>query len=315
MRPAPSSMAHGASVCLAILLLAACTDSARISAPARHPDVPRALASKQSPTGGRILYTRGFVNDLYSMDDDGTNVIQLTATDGAEVDPAWAPDGKRIIYAGVGDDNTVAIYIMNADGSGVTRLTNPGPGQFDRSPQALGKRIVFHRSDGVDAYGSIWTMNDDGTDLTRLTFGSDAIQPAPSPGGKLLAFIRNGDVYVLDIETGATMNLTNTDVDVELFPSWSPNGKQIAFTREEPGGNQDLYVMNPDGTGVTRLTNTAADLEFNPRWSPDSKRIAFASTYAAFFSIWVMYADGTGLNNLSVSHTPATDEVVGAWAR
>src|SRR5678815_269905 len=142
-------------------------------------------------------------------------------------DRAWAPDGKRIVYTSDADGRR-SIYVMNPDGSGVTRITNPTDVQADRHPQALGKRIVFTRSDAVDTYPSLWVMNDDGSDLARLTRGANALFPAPSPGGKRVAFIRSNDVWVIDVETGAVTNLTATVEGFEVMPAWSPSGKQIA---------------------------------------------------------------------------------------
>ena len=305
---------HAAALAVAIVAVAGCADPHRVVSPTGGDEL-RPAASRQSTTSGRILYDRGLEGDIYSMDDDGNNVIQLTATpDVAEAQPAWAPDGKRVIYGRNPGDEPVAIFIMNADGTGATRLTYPAPTELDLSPRALGKRIVFQRIGDIGDFPSLWTINDDGSDLTRLTNGFAAVSPAPHPGGKLLAFVRDGDIYVMDVETRALTNPTASDA-IERDPSWSPNGKQIAFIREIEGLNSDVFVMLSDGTEVTRLTNTPDARELTPRWSPDSKRIAFSSGIFLSSRIWTMDADGTGLNELSLTHTPADAERVGAWAR
>ena len=311
--------ARGTSAGLLIVALVACTDASRISAPHREPPIVSASPAKQGPTNSRILYLRGDPvsggpTDIYSMDDDGGNVVQLTFTDAIELDAAWAPDGRRVMYTSDADGRR-AIYVRNPDELGATRITYPTDVQTDRHPQALGKRIVFTRFDAADNYPSLWVMNDDGRELTRLTRGAEAHSPAPSPGGKRVAFIRSNDVWVVDVETGAVNNLTMTAEGFELMPAWSPSGKQIAFAREVVGGNQDIFVMNADGTEVAPLTDTPGYLEFAPRWAPDSKRIAFAANYAGSFGVWSMFADATGLSNLSQSHTPYVDELPGAWAR
>lgn len=303
-----------AALAVVVISLAGCADPHRVVSPTGADEL-RPAASRQSTTSGRILYDRGMQGDIYSMDDDGNNVIQITATpEVSEFQPAWAPDGKRVVYARITEGEPVAIFIMNTDGTGATRLTYPEPAQLDQMPQALGKRIVFMRFGDINDFPSLWTMNDDGSDLTRLTSGFTAIDPAPHPGGKLLAFARDGDIYVMDVETRALTNLTATDA-IERHPSWSPNGKQIAFIREIEGLNSDVFVMLSDGTGVTRLTNTSDARDLTPRWSPDSKRIAFSSGFGLTSRIWTMDADGTGLNDLSQTHTPVEPERVGAWAR
>ncbi len=252
------------------------------------------------------------------MDDDGTNVTRLTLNLASDVDPTWAPDGKRVFFASDRIERaTYAIYVMNADGSATAQLSQPSPTQSDREPQALGKRIVFVRLDLAIDRLSIWVMNADGSDLTPLTNGSFDTHPAPSPTGKLVAFVRARDIHVLDVETGEIRNLTNTpDID-ETMPAWSPGGKQIAFARSDPAvsTHTDLYVMNVDGSGSVPVTNTPNDDEASPRWSPDGRRIAFSANYGGFYGVWTIGADGSALNDLSLTHTPLEAERVGAWAR
>jgi len=315
MRRSVGLPCHRAAVLPWVFLLAACADASRITLPGRVEE-PRALPSKQGPTGGRILYAAGtLTTDLFSMDADGSDVVRLTTAASSESAPAWAPDGKRTLFASDADNGfSFAIYIMNADGTGVTRLTTPPVSEDDTSPRALGPYVVFVRQDFTATTRAIWWMNDDGTDLTRLTSGPADSDPAPSPNGKLVAFIRDGDVHVVDAVTGAVTRLTTT-ADVESSPAWSPGGKQIAFAQRNPGpSNQDLFVMNADGTAITQLTNTPSVDERAPRWSPDGKRIAFSATVLGeWMSIWIMDADGTSLNRI----TPPAEfnHYLGAWAR
>jgi TolB protein len=297
----------------AALIITACSDRALVSAPPADRSLPPALAAKQSSTSGRILYFSGAPAQVYSMDDDGNNVLQLTSAPGIGLDPAWAPDGKRVLYVNDGGFGPLAIYVMNADGTARTRLTDPGPSEVDEDPHAIGKRIVFTRTGATGR--ALWVMNDDGSDVTRLTDGSLDFNPAPSPSGKQVAFVRYGDIHVLDLETGVLTNVSGTIGSLETTPAWSPNGKQIAFARRVTTGQPDIYVMDVDGTNVTQLTLTPNEIESTPRWSPDGKRIAFTATYGLRIGTWVMFADGTGLNDLTRTHTPYADEFLGAWAR
>jgi len=297
-----------------VILLAACADASRIASPGRV-EGSGALPSKQGPTGGRILYAAGGPTDVFIMNADGSDVDQLTTAGSNEGTPAWAPDGKRVLYSSDADNGfSFGIYVMNADGTGVTRLTTPPISEDDVSPAALGPYVVFVRQDFMAITRALWRVNDDGSDLTRLTSGPSDSDPTPSPNGKLVAFIRDGDVYVVDVATRAVTRLTDTE-DVESGPAWSPGGKQIAFARRGPGpSNQDLFVMNADGTAITQLTNTPSVDERAPRWSPDGKRIAFSATVLGeWMSIWIMDADGTSLNRI----TPPAEfnHYLGAWAR
>ena len=314
MRCTARAMMPNATTGIALLLLAACADTALVTAPPASTRDPLPLASKQSPTSGRILFTRERVPGLLSMDDDGSSVIEHPTPDVA-VHPSWAPDGRRIIYAGFPvEPGPLAIYMMDADGSNVIPLSDPAPDQRDEMPRALAKRIVFVRLGDPTGTSKLMVMNEDGTGLAPLTNGPFDSWPAPSPSGKLVAFERDNDIYVVDVETRAVTNLTSSTA-IERHPSWSPGGKQIAFVRGTlEAVFRDIFVMNVDGTQITQLTNSAeGQSATQPQWSPDGKRIAFV-WYTGRYGIWAMNANGSALNDLSQSHS-LFNEFVGAWAR
>ena len=318
MRIAPTGTAFALSL-LTAALFSGCVDHI----PTTPTDATVApAAAKQGPTSGRILFMRAdalLQTDIVSMDDDGTNVLVIPHGPGSLVfGPglvAWAPDGKRVLFsshAASGVDES--IYSANSDGTGITRLTYPPLNHSDFAPHSLGKFVAFERWSNAGV--AIWAVNyDDGTE-TQLTAGPQDGHPAPSPSGKLLAFVRGGDIYVLDISTGAITNLTKSPSLTERAPAWSPGGKEIAFELFNPSnGRSDIYVMFADGTNVTQLTNTSDESESFPKWSPDGKRLAFTLlSVGSSGDIWVMNADGTGRVNLT-PNTPTTSEYIGAWSR
>jgi hypothetical protein len=207
----------------------------------------------------------------------------------------------RIAFASDRDGN-FEIYVMNADGSGVTRLTNnPADDRFPSwSPD--GKRIAF--TSDRDGNREIYVMNADGSGVTRLT-NSPAPDGVPSwsPDGKRIAFDSerdgNREIYVMNADGSGVTRLTNNP-SIDGGPSWSPDGRRIAFASDRDG-NFEIYVMNADGSGVTRLTNSPGD-DWTPSWSPDGRRIAFTSNRDGGWYNWEIYVinvDGSGETNLT----------------
>jgi TolB protein len=183
-----------------------------------------------SPDGKRIAFksNRDGAEDIYSMNPDGSGVTRLTTNAFVLGLTAWSPDGKQIAFSSyldfvlLGDDKgDLEIFVMKADGSKITRLTdnsvNDEGDHAGWSPD--GKLFLFtSRRDGGDY--DIFVMKANGTGVRQLTgVGGD--------GG-----VDDDDSF------------------------WSPDGKQIAFhsTRD---GDEEIYVMNADGSGVTQLTFNA----------------------------------------------------------
>jgi Tol biopolymer transport system component len=200
-------------------------------------------------------------------------------------------------------DGNSELYVMNADGSGQTRLTdNADPdGTPNWSPDGTKLAFVSQR-DGND---EIYVMSANGSDRTNLSNnpGFDGY-PTWSPDGTKLAFVSNrggGDVYVMNADGTGVTNLTNTGgVD---DPAWSPDGTRLTF-RSFRHGAPEIYVMDADGSDQIRLTNNPAT-DTDTDWSPDGTKIAFSSTRDGNHEIYVMNANGSDPTRLT--NDPAVD--------
>jgi TolB protein len=221
-----------------------------------------------SPDGRRIAFLslRKGDGEIYVMDSDGGSVRELTFSRANDDDPSWSPAGDRIAFESSRTGGDTEVWVMRADGRGQTRLTS-SPG-FDGDPSFSpdGTRIAFTST--RDGNRELYVMRADGSDQRRLTFTSGPVDDPTVDG-------------------------------VDQNPSWSPDGKRIAFdsTRE---GSLDVFVMAADGSDQRRLTDSPA-IDAIPVWSPDGRLLLFSSdrTSRDRRELYTMRTDGTAVRRLA----------------
>ncbi len=202
-------------------------------------------------------------------------------------------------------DGNAEIYIMSADGSSQTRLTNNNAADCVPSISADGSKITFRST--RDGNTEIYIMSADGSSQTRLT-NNNAADSAPSisADGSKIAFTAyrdgNAEIYIMNADGSSQTRLTNNPAN-DFDPSISADGLKIAF-RSERDGNAEIYIMSVDGSSKTRLTNNNVG-DYAPSISADGSKIAFTSTRAGNAEIYIMSADGSSQTRLT--NDPAND--------
>jgi dipeptidyl aminopeptidase/acylaminoacyl peptidase len=189
----------------------------------------------------------------------------------------------------------------------------------DTDPYELWKtvpneKIVF-MSKADSPSGELYLMDKSG-EITRLT-NNDLHEnnPALSRDGKRVAFnagsetdMLTWEIYVLDLETGVQIQLTDNNV-IDAHADWSPDGSKIVFgsfrdNSGNPAGTANIFVMNSDGTELEQLTDTAFD-DNDPEWSPDGTKIVFKSTRNTQISgreeIYYMLSNGLNQTRLTTT--------------
>ncbi len=270
--------------------------------------VPAPIARAAMPgANGRIAFDHlppgGITHGVVSIAVDGTGSTRLTSTTTSPW-PSWSPDGSRIAFTSSRDGND-EIYVMNADGSALTRLTNNSATDIEPAWSPDGSRIAFVRGSGPSS--ELYVMNADGSGQTRVLSGGPIRSPNWAPNGARIALGcgvgagSNTDLCLVNTDGSGLVRLA-TACCINVYPSWSPDGKRIAFMSNRDGtseSNYEIYVVNADGTAVTRLTNNP-NVDSGPAWSPDGSRIVFSSDRDGPFDLYTMNPDGTGLTRLTV---------------
>ena len=202
---------------------------------------------------------------------------RLTNNPARDLEPAWSPDGNKIAFTSDrdGNDGKDEIYTMNANGTGLDRLTNNHPqDDFEPAWSPDGNKIAF--TSDRDGNDEIYTMNANGTGLDRLTNNTaNDLDPDWSPDGNKIAFMSlkdcdrlgcNEEIYTMNSNGTGLDRLTNNTAN-DREPAWSPDGNKITFVSDRDLTDYEIYTMNSNGTALAPLTNNTQD-DFQPDWQP-----------------------------------------------
>jgi len=206
------------------------------------------------PGAAMVAFSDWPVGNVFTMNADGSNRVQLTTWGGADYTPQISPTGLRITWAREvgGGASGLEIHSMNIDGSDVVRLTNNGTRDDYPRWSPDGARIYFDSERDGDS--EIYVMNADGSNQVRLTNspGQD-YRPIPSPDGSKLLFTsaRDGnlELYVMNTD-GANVQRLTTDGGEDIAVAWSPDGAHILFNSNRLGTHDVYRVPSAGGTPV-----------------------------------------------------------------
>ncbi|HUP43910.1 MAG TPA: S9 family peptidase [Thermoanaerobaculia bacterium] len=231
--------------------------------------MPTVSSPRFSPDGRRIAYVVNRADlersasdtDVWLIDADGRNNVQLTRSPQPDYTPRWSPDGKWIAFLSDRDGPT-ALYLISPAGGEAMRLTDGRTGIRDYAWSPGGESIAFVRLDEKTA------------DEERREAAKDDARVVGERS-------RHAHIHIVDVATKETRRLTGGDFTVWTF-SWSPDGKRIAFARGPGSGlddqfRTDIYIIGTGG-GDPEPVVVREGLDRNPEFSPDGKRIAFTST-------------------------------------
>ena len=266
---------------------------------------------------GRIAFARdpGSQYELFTVAPDGSDRRRLTRNRVEDREPRWSPEGRRLLSFG-----SSGIVIRDARGKVLRRLPRTHLGLEARwSPD--GRRVAYLEFACDDPTGKgdplcahLWVVRSDGSSRRRLVQANvDTTQHtdrryawAPDGGRLVYSAYAPHALVVANLAGGARRVLRGTRGADQ--PSWSPDGRLIAFLRQKaPFGGDDIYVVAPDGSGLRPLVRSRSDLKA-PTWSPDGRRVAYfrflgARTGEERWAVVVAGADGSRPRRLGVTGT------------
>jgi Tol biopolymer transport system component len=224
---------------------------------------------------------------IYTIEPNGSGLVELAAGVNYRSTPAWSPDGQRIAFV-----RSDGLYVMNSNGRGSSRLVTCQPsdcqgiGSPAWSPDGL--RIAFPSSrNGKD---DLWVVGSDGSGLTPIREHLTVLgSPSWSPDGQNIAVTGylgantgQHSILILNAESGEMVRtISIAGIEFSESVSWSPDGQWLAASATGTGGSskgEGIYLTRPDGSDSRLLTSCPASpncIDVYPAWSPDGHDVAF----------------------------------------
>jgi len=228
-------------------------------------------------------YRGGLSSDILIHDLKNSTTVNVTNNEANDGKPAWVGD-KVYFLSDQGEEVRLNIWQYNTKSKETSRVTNFT--DFDISfMSAGGNDIVFENG------GNMYLMNtatnqykevdvniisDLSVEMPRkLDVSSSINNMTASPGAKRIVFEARGELFDVPVSEGYSMNLTKSSGAFDREPSWSPDGKHLAYWSDKSGENEIFLQSTEGGTDAKKLTNRGMGFGYTLHWSPDSKKIAF----------------------------------------
>ena len=248
----------------------------------------------KAPATPKIVFTskRDGNAEIYIMNPDGSEQVNLTQHRASDYDPVWSPSGEQILF--VSDRNgRKDLYLMKADGTQVRKVFRKLVGREHPTWSPDGKQLAYHRFNKL----TIYTASRDGKNEEKLVSG---LWPDWSPNGSEIAFVgdeafevlndgalkaENPRIQIINLQTNVEEDLLPGKI-IMFSPDWSPNSTQIAFSwinldaipvedllaGKNAGDTEAIYLVNRDGSGLKQIVDAKTSA---PVWALQADELVY----------------------------------------
>lgn len=248
----------------------------------------------KAPATAKIVFTsnRDGNFEIYSMNPDGSEQVNLSQHRAIDYNPVWSPTGEQILFVS-NRHGTKDLYLMNADGTNARKVFPKLVGRQHPTWAPDGKQFAYHRFDKL----SIYIASSDGKDEEKLASG---LWPVWAPNGSEIAYVADEKFLlpaegVLQVEK-PKIQILNLQTNVEeilipgkifmFAPAWAPNSTKIAFSWIDldavdlPAGKEiedteSVYIVNRDGSELKQIVDANDGATSHPIWSSQGDEIVY----------------------------------------
>ena len=241
-------------------------------------------------------YRGGMATDIWLFDLKDHTSKRITEWEGTDTLPMW--HGKTVYYlSDAGESHRLNLWSYDTESGARQEITkfkdydvrwpSMGPGTKDQGEIVFqnGSTLYLLELDAREPRAVSVTIPGDRPKIRRRSIDTskDIMASGISPSGKRAVFEARGDIWTVPAEHGSPRNLTRTDGVADRDPSWSPDGRWIAYFCDA-SGEYELCIVQSDGSQPSkRLTQDGAVFRYDPTWSPNSKHLVFSDKSGAIY--------------------------------